>query len=164
MKKLTKNESVAVGVALVATFGVLFLGNSIFSSAQPPQTKTVSGKANSGSGDAGISAELGIVDEVIGSGMPAKAGDNVSIQYLGMLPNGTMFDSSRDHGAPIDFTLGSGQVIPGFDSGVLGMKVGGKRRITIPPELGYGDRAIGPIPPNSTLIFEVELLEIVAAK
>lgn len=96
-----------------------------------------------------------------GSGEPAKTGDTVSVHYTGTLTNGTKFDSSVDRGQPFEFTLGENRVIQGWELGVLGMKVGEKRKLTIPPELGYGDRAVGAvIPANSTLIFEVELLAI----
>ncbi|TAL49500.1 FKBP-type peptidyl-prolyl cis-trans isomerase [Patescibacteria group bacterium] len=101
------------------------------------------------------------VDELsLGSGQEALRGSLVTIHYVGMLTNGQIFDSSRVRGQPFQFILDSGQVIPGFDRGVLGMKVGGKRRITIPPSLGYGNVVAGPIPANSTLVFEVELLDV----
>ncbi|MBU1178859.1 FKBP-type peptidyl-prolyl cis-trans isomerase [Patescibacteria group bacterium] len=95
-----------------------------------------------------------------GNGQAAENNDTVTVHYTGTLENGTKFDSSLDRGEPFTFTLGSGYVIKGWDLGVLGMKIGEKRRLIISPELGYGPRAIGSIPPNSTLIFEVELLEI----
>jgi FKBP-type peptidyl-prolyl cis-trans isomerase FkpA len=96
-----------------------------------------------------------------GGGQEAKAGQTVSVHYTGWLENGTKFDSSLDRKSPFGFKLGAGQVISGWDEGVAGMKVGGKRRLTIPANLGYGARgAGGVIPPNATLIFEVELLGV----
>jgi FKBP-type peptidyl-prolyl cis-trans isomerase len=97
-----------------------------------------------------------------GTGESAKNGDTVSVHYTGTLENGTKFDSSVDRGTPFSFTLGVGQVIQGWDLGVAGMKVGEKRKLTIPSELAYGDTGTpgGPIPPKATLIFEVELLGI----
>lgn len=95
-----------------------------------------------------------------GTGEEAKNNDKVTVHYTGTLENGTKFDSSLDRGKPFVFTLGAGDVIKGWDQGVLGMKVGEKRKLTIPSELGYGSRNAGLIPPNSTLIFEVELLGI----
>jgi FKBP-type peptidyl-prolyl cis-trans isomerase len=82
------------------------------------------------------------------------------VNYVGTLTNGTKFDSSYDKGQPYTFRIGAGQVIAGWDQGVPGMKVGGKRRLTIPPSLGYGSQANGSIPPNSTLVFEVDLVSI----
>jgi FKBP-type peptidyl-prolyl cis-trans isomerase FkpA len=97
----------------------------------------------------------------LGTGESAKAGDNVSVHYTGWLEDGTKFDSSVDRGQPFEFPLGNGSVIRGWDEGVAGMKVGGVRKLTIPPELGYGDQGAGGlIPPGATLIFEVELLAI----
>jgi FKBP-type peptidyl-prolyl cis-trans isomerase FkpA len=107
--------------------------------------------------DSGLQYE----DLAMGEGPEAKTGDAVSVHYTGWLTDGTKFDSSVDRGTPFEFPLGAGRVIKGWDEGVAGMKVGGKRKLTIPPELGYGDRGAPPkIPPGATLVFEVELLEI----
>lgn len=104
---------------------------------------------------------LQIEDLTPGTGPEAKAGNTVTVHYVGTLTDGKKFDSSRDRGQGFAFRLGAGQVIKGWDQGVAGMKVGGLRKLTIPPELGYGSQGFpGAIPPNSTLIFEVELLEV----
>jgi FKBP-type peptidyl-prolyl cis-trans isomerase FkpA len=104
---------------------------------------------------------LVIDDVVVGHGAQAAAGSNVKVHYTGWLTDGTKFDSSRDRNDPFVFSLGEAQVIRGWDEGVQGMKVGGKRKLTIPPALGYGARgAGGVIPPNATLVFEVELLGV----
>jgi len=104
---------------------------------------------------------LKIEDTGEGNGATAEAGQTVSVHYTGWLENGSKFDSSKDRNEPFNFRLGGGMVIRGWDEGVQGMKVGGTRKLTIPPELGYGARgAGGVIPPNATLIFEVELLDI----
>ncbi|MFZ0105261.1 MAG: FKBP-type peptidyl-prolyl cis-trans isomerase [Thiobacillus sp.] len=106
-------------------------------------------------------SELIIEDLVVGSGATAQAGQSVVVHYTGWLTNGQKFDSSVDRNDPFDFRLGAGQVIPGWDQGVAGMQVGGKRKLTIPPNLAYGSRgAGGVIPPNATLVFEVELLAV----
>ncbi|MBS0184821.1 MAG: FKBP-type peptidyl-prolyl cis-trans isomerase [Proteobacteria bacterium] len=100
-------------------------------------------------------------DDVIGTGPSPKPGQEVTVHYTGTLLNGQKFDSSVDRGQPFNFQIGVGQVIRGWDEGVGSMKVGGKRRLIIPPELGYGTRgAGGVIPPNATLVFEVELLGV----
>jgi FKBP-type peptidyl-prolyl cis-trans isomerase len=105
-------------------------------------------------------SSLQITDIRVGTGAEAKAGQQVTVNYLGTLTNGTKFDSSYDRGQPFTFQLGVGQVIQGWDQGFQGMKVGGKRKLIIPAELAYGNRAIGSIPANSTLVFEVELLDV----
>ena len=124
---------------------------------------------------AGFSASLGVdtttmtkapsglwyTDVAVGQGAEAEPGRTVSVHYTGWLTNGTKFDSSRDRGEPFAFTLGAGQVISGWDEGVKGMKVGGRRKLVLPPQLGYGDGGAPPaIPPGATLVFDVEVLGI----
>jgi FKBP-type peptidyl-prolyl cis-trans isomerase FkpA len=104
---------------------------------------------------------LKIEDLTVGTGAEAVSGKTVSVHYTGTLTNGSKFDSSLDRNQPFQFRLGAGQVIQGWDKGVAGMKVGGQRRLTIPPELGYGARGFPPvIPPNATLMFDVQLLDV----
>jgi FKBP-type peptidyl-prolyl cis-trans isomerase len=106
-------------------------------------------------------AGLQIEEMKPGDGPEATAGQTVTVHYVGTLTNGKKFDSSRDRGEGFTFKLGAGQVIKGWDQGVAGMKVGSMRKLTIPPDLAYGDRGFpGAIPPNSTLVFEVELLGV----
>jgi FKBP-type peptidyl-prolyl cis-trans isomerase FkpA len=108
-----------------------------------------------------ITTASGLVIEelVVGEGAEATAGQQVSVHYTGWLTDGTKFDSSKDRNEPFEFPLGGRRVIAGWDEGVQGMKIGGTRKLTIPPQLGYGARgAGGVIPPNATLVFEVELL------
>lgn len=104
--------------------------------------------------------KLTIEDTKEGTGAAVKSGDTISINYLGTLTDGTKFDSSYDRGQPFETQIGVGRVIAGWDQGVVGMKVGGKRTLKIPSELGYGSRGMGSIPPNADLIFEVELMGI----
>ncbi|MBU6154250.1 MAG: FKBP-type peptidyl-prolyl cis-trans isomerase [Bdellovibrionales bacterium] len=105
-------------------------------------------------------SKVEMVDTVVGKGTEAVAGKSVTVHYTGTLKDGTKFDSSLDRNTPFTFGLGKGEVIKGWDQGVAGMKVGGKRKLTIPPELAYGANSVGAIPANSTLIFEVELLDV----
>ena len=108
-----------------------------------------------------IPARLVKEDLLVGKGATAEAGQDVVVHYVGWLTNGQQFDSSRARRDPLDFALGAGDVIKGWDEGIAGMKVGGKRKLTIPAELAYGDQGCGGvIPPQATLIFEVELLEV----
>jgi len=117
-----------------------------------------------GGGDSGTSPSGGgtlvIEDLVVGTGATAAVGDTVTVHYVGTFTNGMKFDSSYDRGQPYPFQIGAGRVIAGWDQGVPGMKVGGKRRLTIPPDLAYGSRGQGSIPPNTTLVFEIDLLSI----
>lgn len=148
---------VAVLAALIALAGYVgYLGFT-----KTPASLPFMGDTNATTTTSMDATELKVVDIVVGTGAEAVAGRTVSVHYVGTLTDGTKFDSSRDRGTPFSFLLGSGQVIKGWDQGVAGMKVGGKRSLVIPPELGYGAAgAPGAIPGNATLNFEVELLEV----
>ncbi len=141
--------------------------------AKPDTVKSaaVTGGATSGAGATNGAApkpglpaakgKLEVLDMKVGTGAEAKTGDTVKVHYTGTLTNGTKFDSSLDRNEPFSFTLGAGGVIKGWDEGVVGMKVGGKRKLTIPPDMGYGAMGSPPvIPGNATLLFEIELLEV----
>ncbi len=102
-----------------------------------------------------------VIDDVkIGTGEPVKEGDTVVVNYIGTLQNGQEFDNSKKRGEPFSFKVGAGMVIKGWEEGLIGMKVGGNRILVIPSEMGYGEKTMGPIPANSTLVFAIELLEI----
>jgi FKBP-type peptidyl-prolyl cis-trans isomerase len=125
------------------------------------QGGTMADEKGSNATEITTSSGLMYVDQVVGTGEAAVAGKSVTVHYTGWLTNGQKFDSSVDRGQPFTFPLGAGRVIKGWDEGVQGMKVGGKRKLTIPSNLGYGARgAGGAIPPNATLIFDVELLSV----
>jgi peptidyl-prolyl cis-trans isomerase A (cyclophilin A) len=144
-----------IGAVIALVAWGLARGNSSPSKADDAGAAAASSGAPVGDGG------LGIEDLVVGTGAEATSGDAVKVHYVGALTNGKEFDSSRTHGEPFDFELGGGQVIPGWDQGVVGMKVGGKRKLVVPPSLGYGARGSPPvIPPNATLVFEIELLEV----
>jgi peptidylprolyl isomerase len=169
---------IAVALALVVViFFFVFNGMSLFSRSAPSQetvaTSTSSGQATT-TAPIADATQLQVTDEVVGTGATAEAGDTVVVVYTGMLTNGTIFDSSVGK-APIVIPgttcpagvttglcmkLGAGQVIKGWDEGLVGMKEGGKRKLIIPPSLGYGAQDYGPIPGNSTLVFEVELIKV----
>jgi len=128
----------------------------------PAETQPEASTPTKPSAPAGMQdvTELEIEDLTVGTGAEAVTGKQVTVHYTGWLVDGTEFDSSFNSGQPFTFALGSGMVIPGWDQGVAGMKVGGTRVLTIPPALGYGEAGGGPIPPNSTLVFQVELVDV----
>ena len=145
---------------------VVALAAAVFVVAQTATRKTVATNTNTPTkvtGD-GVKTPSGLVywDIRVGNGEVAKEGSHVRVHYTGWLTNGKKFDSSVDAGKPFDFTIGNGEVIKGWEEGVAGMKVGGKRQLRIPPALGYGAEGTpgGPIPPNATLIFDVQLLGV----
>lgn len=142
-------------------FVLLVVGGFVFWSINYEEKVEISEGENIVEGGAEEVNDLKKEDLEVGEGVEVKKGDTVSVHYTGTLTNGTKFDSSLDRNQPFEFTVGDSQVIAGWEVGLVGMKVGGKRKLTIPPALGYGDRGAGAsIPPNSTLIFEIELLEI----
>lgn len=157
-------------VVFLATFGILYFLNNTNKNNQSLEDKIVQSQEDvvdkneivvENNESKTMNEELKIEDLVIGTGEEAVSGKNISVHYTGTLTDGTKFDSSKDRGVPFEFTLGVGQVIQGWDQGFNGMKVGGKRKLTIPASLGYGSQgAGGVIPPNATLIFEVELLDV----
>jgi FKBP-type peptidyl-prolyl cis-trans isomerase len=150
-----KQQLVAGAIFGVAILAIAFLAYQSFSNQGDNAAETTGNEITTASG-------LMYEDLVAGTGPAAQAGDVVSVHYTGTLTNGEKFDSSLDRGTPFQFELGAGRVIRGWDEGVAGMQIGGKRKLIIPPELGYGAQGAGAsIPPNSTLIFEVELLDIV---
>ncbi len=156
---LTKYQWIGVVIAVIVIF-VFFGFDSIFSSLIWNDT-TQDSSLTEGVDQKNMNLEnLKIEDVVVGTGVEALEGSRVSVNYLGTFTNGVKFDSSYDRGEPIQFVLGAGYVIPGWEKGILGMKVGGKRKLIIPPELAYGSEARGPIPPNSTLLFDVELMGV----
>lgn len=153
MTKSTLHTGIAVTVTLLVV-GIFFILGVPFSISSINSQTAATAQA----GQSQVMAQ----DEAVGTGVPAQAGDTVMINYTGTLQDGTVFDTSEGK-APISFTLGSGEVIPGLEQGIVGMQKGGKRLILIPPSLAYGPNDYGPIPGNSTLIFEIELVSIVSA-
>jgi FKBP-type peptidyl-prolyl cis-trans isomerase len=163
------NKSLIIGVLVVLIGGYLLMRWNQESppapEAEPAPTATAaptaSGSKSTPAPSIANATNLQKTDLVVGKGKTAKTGDHVVVNYRGMLTNGTVFDESYKRGQPFDFTLGGGQVIKGWDEGIVGMKEGGKRKLVIPPDMGYGEQGSPPtIPPNATLIFEVELIKV----
>jgi FKBP-type peptidyl-prolyl cis-trans isomerase len=153
-------QQFALILTLLAILGIAFGCGSANKSNSPSSSSTSSPAKVSGQPTTTASG-LQYWDIVVGTGATAVAGNTVKVHYSGFLTSGEKFDSSRDRGEPFSFPLGAGQVIKGWDDGVAGMKVGGQRQLRIPPALGYGAAgAGGAIPPNATLIFDVELLGV----
>lgn len=149
MKELNKNEWVAVIISVFVVGFFFIFGQTIINLVNPNAKAKIMQQS-----------ELKIEDELVGTGETAIAGKRVTVHYTGRFVNGTVFDSSINRGEPFQFVLGAGQVIKGWDQGVAGMKVGGKRILIVPPDLGYGPNDYGPIPGGSILIFDVELLKV----
>lgn len=149
---------VLVVIACVAVIGLVIGSMVVLKGTGPAAVEVTASPTTAASVDA--NAKIEQMDEVEGTGAEAVAGKTVSVNYTGTLTDGTKFDSSYDRNQPFSFVLGAGEVIKGWDQGVAGMKVGGKRKLVIPPSLGYGAQANGKIPANSTLVFEVELLDV----
>lgn len=151
-----KNELLWAIIILIIFFaGAWYATNRVPPYAEPETNTNMEPAQNQAQ-----ATELKITDTVIGTGTEAVAGKKITVHYTGTLLDGTKFDSSVDRGDPFVFTLGAGQVIQGWDQGFAGMKVGGKRELVIPPEMGYGSISMGKIPANSTLKFQVELLKV----
>lgn len=160
-----RNQNIAIVVSVLVVLAIAFYGFNVINKIQP----TVGGAITETSKQTdtnsklkqmiNINDSLQYEDVVVGTGAEAVAGKMITVNYTGKFMDGKVFDSSIGR-APFEFNLGAGQVIKGWDLGVVGMKVGGKRNLVIAPEMGYGARAVGPIPANSTLVFEVELLGV----
>jgi len=151
MKTLEQKEWIAVTIAVLVV-GFFFIFGQMFTDLFSNNSNTKVSQQNK--------SEVLIEDTTVGTGDLAESGDRVVVHYTGRFIDGTVFDSSVTRGEPFQFVLGVGQVIKGWDIGVEGMRVGGKRILSIPPEFGYGPNDYGPIPGGSTLIFEVELLKV----
>ncbi|KKS04859.1 MAG: FKBP-type peptidyl-prolyl cis-trans isomerase [Candidatus Nomurabacteria bacterium GW2011_GWA2_41_25] len=166
MEKKNINVILAIIICLAVAGTLIFISinNKVNNTNMPLNDNTNNMIPNNTVDNTPASVNPTLAGEIAKTGLPAQAGDTVSMNYTGRLENGTVFDSNVDpkfnHVEPFEFTLGAGQVIAGWDKGIVGMKIGEKKTLTIPPADGYGANGQGPIPPNSTLIFEVELLAI----
>lgn len=166
---MNRNSWIAVAVSIVVVAFLLFGGNvtSMFNQAQNTDTASIQNVETIMDTDTttqentqAMPGGLQITDTVVGSGAEAKVGSLITVHYVGTLTSGQKFDSSVDRGQPFQVRLGEGRVIAGWEQGFTGMKVGGKRTLVIPPAMGYGANQAGSIPPNSTLVFQVELLGV----
>jgi peptidylprolyl isomerase len=179
MTKISESEAVSVGIALIIVAVVFFgvFGNPFFkmNKAEKPATSTTpvtvadptknrdqaAQDLRGATDEYGKVTKLAIRDEKVGEGTPVVAGDTLTLNYVGKLIDGTEFDSSIKSGKPFTFTVGKGDVIKGWDQGLIGMKKGGQRTLIIPADMAYGDRgAGGVIPPGATLLFSIALLDI----
>jgi peptidylprolyl isomerase len=153
---------VRVRVVLVMVLALALAGCPDSSSKPATTTATTKGEGPPPTSEPAVKTASGLVYHKlhVGTGHAAEKGRTVVVHYHGWLADGTTFDASRPRGEPFEFVLGRGEVIKGWDEGVAGMKVGGARRLIVPPDLGYGDQAMGKIPPGSTLTFDVELLGV----
>lgn len=157
---MNRNSWIAVAVG-VFVIGFFFFGGTLMDMFRPQENEALDTVPLDFMNEENAGEQALIVEDmVLGTGAEAVAGSLITVHYVGTLQNGQKFDSSIDRGDPFQFVLGGGQVIAGWDQGFSGMKVGGKRKLIIPPSLGYGPNPVGPIPANSTLIFEVELLGV----
>ena len=166
---MLQKNAVVIGIAIIIVTGLYFVfdyRNKLKEQEKPPALENLeinNSIYNMSNQNAQNSQGNELKTEILkeGTGEGAKAGDKATVHYVGALMGGQKFDSSIDRGQPFSFQLGAGSVIRGWDEGIIGMKVGEKRRLVIPPELGYGEAGAGNvIPPNATLIFEVEMLKI----
>jgi peptidylprolyl isomerase len=163
---MNRNKWIAVSAGILVIMFFLFGDTAISLFQQNAGTAATNTAVNTNTpppaqqAPAPYTGGLQMQDAVVGTGATAVSGSLVTVHYVGTLTNGTKFDSSLDRGQPFQFRLGAGQVIKGWDQGVAGMKVGGKRLLLIPSDLAYGAQQVGPIPANSALIFEVELLKV----
>lgn len=148
-------------IAVILILGLGFIGFKGFNaqSSSPAGSLAAAQAIMQELQEKGSVSSLRVADIVEGTGESVQSGDVVVVHYTGMLPDGTVFDSSALQGNPVPFPIGIGYVIPGWVQGLIGMKEGGRRLLVIPPSLGYGENGNGTIPPNATLVFEVELLD-----
>ena len=151
---LTLSEAPQTQVASVANSGIVVVGDGADVTSERTEALLDAADAR------GNIKKMVIDDILVGTGAEVAEGDAVVVHYVGTLQNGQEFDSSKKRGVPFEFTVGEGRVIRGWEEGLVGMKVGGQRILVIPPDMAYGEAGVGPIPPNSTLVFAIELLEI----